>query len=216
MVGELSPALSHLFVPGPAEAWEAAGFSLEGHRIRLGPVALALSEEGDAGSASGWAFTEDVGTDSLDGIPTTTAAALAAPPGGVRHPNGAVGLDHVVVATPDPVRTWSALESAGFELRRTRSATIAGRPGVQGFFWAGEVILEVVGPEAPGEGPAAIWGLAATCEDLEESVAWLGPERCGRIRDAVQPGRRVATLRTRELGLALPMLLMSPHRASGD
>ncbi len=216
MVGRLSPALSHLFLPGPAEAWEAAGFSLEGHRIRLGPVVLALSEDDHAGPP-GWAFTEDLGTTSLDGIPTSIRPVdRAVDPGEAHHPNGVQGLDHVVVATPDPPRTWEALESSGFELRRTRAATIAGQPGSQGFFWAGEVILEVVGPNATSDGPAAIWGLAAWCADLDATVAWLGPDRCGEARDAVQPGRRVATLRTRELGIAVPMLLMSPHVPSGD
>jgi len=207
VVGGLSPALTGIALPDPPEAWAEAGFSVQHDTVRFGPVALRLASAGRV--PVGWSFTEDVGTDSLDGIPTALEPAPAGPP--PVHPNGVSGLDHVVVATPDLGRTIEALESHGFELRRTRRTKVAGVDGTQAFFWAGEVILEVVGPDVAGRGPAAIWGLAAWCEDLEATVAWLGPDRCGAVRDAVQPGRRVASLRGRELGLTVPVLLMSPH-----
>lgn len=43
--------------------------------------------------------------------------------------------------------------------------------------------------------------------DLEATVAGLG-DRVSEIRDAVQPGRRIATLR-RAAGLSVPIALMS-------
>jgi hypothetical protein len=43
---------------------------------------------------------------------------------------------------------------------------------------------------------------------LERTVAFLG-DRVGEIRDAVQPGRRIATLR-RSAGLSVPVALMTP------
>jgi hypothetical protein len=208
VVGGLSPALTEVRLPDAASAWEAAGFSLQGHRLPIGPVVLSLAA-GDPSEPPGWSFSDDLGTPSVDGIPT--AVEPGSGHAGPVHPNGVAGLDHVVVATPDIARTIDALTSHGFDLRRTRATRVAGRGGTQAFFWAGEVILEVVGPEEPGEGPAAIWGIAVWCEDLDVTVAGLGPDRCGGVRDAVQPGRRVATLRTRELGISLPVLLMSPH-----
>jgi hypothetical protein len=39
-------------------------------------------------------------------------------------------------------------------------------------------------------------------------VASLG-DRVGEVRDAIQPGRRIATLR-RSAGLSLPVALMTP------
>jgi hypothetical protein len=33
---------------------------------------------------------------------------------------------------------------------------------------------------------------------------------CNPPKDAVQPGRRIATLRTRELGLSVPIAFMTP------
>jgi len=106
------------------------------------------------------------------------------------------------------------LRGAGLDLRRVREEpTPAGAPR-QGFFRLGGVILEVV--QAPkeaiertgGDRPAFFWGLAFVAPDLEASVASLG-DRVSEIRAAIQPGRRIATLR-RTADLAVPIALMTP------
>jgi len=135
------------------------------------------------------------------------------------HANGVSGIDHLVAMSPQLDRSVSALQAAGLDLRRIREQpTPAGAPR-QAFFRLGEVILEVVQePEnvlagrADGSGgPARFWGLALLSEDLERTVARLG-EHSSEIRPAVQPGRRIATLR-RSAGLAVPVALMSPPNA---
>ena len=60
---------------------------------------------------------------------------------------------------------------------------------------------------AGGDRPAFFWGLAFLAPDLEATVAGLG-DRVGEIRPAVQPGRRIATLR-RSAGLSLQLAIMS-------
>ncbi len=55
--------------------------------------------------------------------------------------------------------------------------------------------------------PARFWGLAVLVEDLDRTVQLLG-SHASPIRPAVQPGRRIATLR-RSAGLTVPMALMS-------
>jgi hypothetical protein len=121
-------------------------------------------------------------------------------------------VDHVVAATPDLDRTISTLGGAGLELRRVRDTPVGGRAGRQAFFWVGDTILEVVGPaEAAGDGPLMLWGLALVSEDLDATIAFLGPDRCSEPRDAVQPGRRIATLRTREMGISVPVAVMDDH-----
>jgi hypothetical protein len=55
---------------------------------------------------------------------------------------------------------------------------------------------------------AFFWGLAFLAPDLDATVAARG-EQAGEIRDAVQPGRRIATLR-RSAGLSVPVALMTP------
>ena len=95
----------------------------------------------------------------------------------------------------------------------TTANMAAGAPR-QAFFRLGSAILEVV--QEPrgaterrgGDSPAFFWGLAFVAPDLEQTVAFLG-DRAGDVRDAVQPGRRIATLR-RGAGLSVPVALMTP------
>ena len=116
--------------------------------------------------------------------------------------------------TPALERSVAALRAAGLDLRRIREEpTPAGAPR-QAFFRLGATILEVVQepPEAieraGGDHPAFFWALAFLAPDLEASAAAFG-EHAGEVRPAVQPGRRIATVR-RSAGLSLPVALMSP------
>ncbi|HXP98857.1 MAG TPA: hypothetical protein VN845_02185 [Solirubrobacteraceae bacterium] len=131
------------------------------------------------------------------------------------HPNGIAAIDHVVAMSPQLDRSVRALQAAGLDLRRIREQpTPAGAPR-QAFFRLGEVILELVQEpeevvaERPdgSDGPARFWGLALLSDDLDRTVEHLGPYS-SEIRAAVQPGRRIATLR-RSAGLAIPVAVMS-------
>jgi hypothetical protein len=126
------------------------------------------------------------------------------------HPNGAVAIDHVVVLTPDSGRTVAAFEAAGLPPRRTRETDQYGPPFLQTFFRAGEVIIELIGPaERSGDGPATFYGLAYTVRDLDATARLLA-EHIGRVKGAVQPGRRITTLRHKELGMSVATAFMSP------
>jgi hypothetical protein len=84
----------------------------------------------------------------------------------------------------------------------------------QTFFWAGDVIVELVGPdvgEPSTDEPTTVFGLALVASDLDATAAVLGP-LLGTPKAAVQPGRRIAGLRGRDLGISLPLAVMSPHR----
>ncbi|HKY16632.1 MAG TPA: hypothetical protein VJM33_17030 [Microthrixaceae bacterium] len=161
--------------------------------------------------ATGWGWSGLAGS-TLDGSPAVATPVALEATSPSPHPNGIVRVDHVVAATPNVDRSIESLEAAGLELRRVRDTTIAGSSGRQAFFWAGDVILEVVGPATPaGDQPLALWGLAVVSDDLDSTVAWLGPTRCSPPRAAVQAGRRIATLRTRELGISIPVAIMDAH-----
>jgi hypothetical protein len=199
----VTPALVGLTVGGVAEAWTAAGFTVVDDHVAIGAVDVRLTGEPEGITA--WAMTE-VDDGVLDGI--TTFRGSAREPG--EHPNTTTSIDHVVVFTPDLDRTTEALGAFGIELRRTRD--IGSRQ--QRFFRTGEVILEVIGtPGEHGSGPSSVWGLALTVADLD-AAAGLLDERLGAIGDAVQPGRRIATLRHESVGLHLPVALMSAPPAS--
>ena len=146
----------------------------------------------------------------IDGLPTEHRAARAASgqqhPNASQHPNGAIGLDHVVVTTPDFDRTSAALAAAGMPLRRVREAPGGFR---QGFRRLGPAILELVEARDAPPGPADFWGLVVIVSDLDALAERLG-DRLGAAKPAVQPGRRIATLRS-SAGLGEPIAFMTPE-----
>ena len=207
-------SIDELVVADAPAAWEALGFALDGDTMVLGDVRVrAAGAEAGAGLV-GWSLRGAASTE-LDGLPTRRSERPP-PAAAPVHPNGVSGLDHVVAITPRLERTVAVLEAAGLDLRRVREQpTPAGAPR-QAFFRLGSTILEVV--QEPAEvaerngpdRPAFFWGLALLSADLEATVAGLGAEQVSDVRAAVQPGRRIATLR-RAAGLSLPVALITPR-----
>lgn len=205
-----TPALRALDLADDRDAWERLGFAVGADgAITVGTVALRLTAPADGGTdgVTGWTL-RGTGPADLDGLPTTWTAQDGAGAPAV-HPNGAVVLDHVVAMTPDLDRTTAALASAGFDLRRTREAGTPERPVRQCFYVLGETVLELVGDVEPA-GPARFWGLVAVVPDVDALHERLGPALLGAPRDAVQPGRRIATVR-REAGLRVPLAFLTPR-----
>ncbi|HWA52622.1 MAG TPA: hypothetical protein VG816_00470 [Solirubrobacterales bacterium] len=207
-----APTLDELTVADDPEAWRECGFLLEGEECVVGAVRIRLVGRDAGKGLIDWSL-RDLASTELDGLPTSRSERPF-PQAGPAHPNGVTALDHVVAISSDLDRTVAALKRAGLDLRRIREEpTPAGAPR-QAFFRLGAEILEVV--QAPPEAiertgrnkPAFFWGLAFVAPDLEATVAELGDD-ASEIRDAVQPGRRIATLR-RSAGLALPVALMTP------
>ena len=209
----MSATIDELTVADEPATWEALGFAVEGETCAVGEVRIHLAGPHAGERLAGWSL-RDVDGVELDGLPT--AHSERPPPAAApEHPNGLTAVDHVVAITPALDRTVAALKRAGLDLRRIREQpTPAGAPR-QAFFRLGATILEVVQepPEAiertRGDHPAFFWGLAFLAPDLDATVASLG-DRVSEVRDAVQPGRRIATLR-RSAGLALPVALISPR-----
>jgi hypothetical protein len=178
----------------------------------VGAVRLRLLGPAAGRGLVSWAL-RDLGSAELDGLPSETSDA-APEPAPRPHPNGALAVDHVVAFSPDLDRTVGALEAAGLELRRLREGPTPGGAERQAFFRVGEPLLEVI--EAPEgtrirsnpAGPARLWGLAFLVDDLEQPASVLG-ERLGEARDAVQAGRRIATVRT-EAALGAAVAFMTP------
>jgi hypothetical protein len=193
------PSIDALEIADEPAAWSATGFHVEDGVCRVSRVTLSLTGRGARRGIVDWTLGSDAGGD---------AAAT--------HPNGVVRVDHVVMLTPDLDRTVADLEAQGFDLRRTREGPTPGGSTRQAFFRAGEPILEVVlAPEGMSvardpSGPARLWGLAFGVDDLEHTARSLG-DLLGSPRDAVQPGRRIATLRG-EAGLGPAIAFMSPGR----
>jgi hypothetical protein len=222
------PALRVLRVTDPSEPWTALGFDIRNGGLSLGGVRVEFLPGRERGIVS-WGL-EGVSPQvpsSIDGLATegvlpaqpegvlpaqpesvllATEGLLPAQPVPAAQPNGALGIDHVVVTTPDFDRTARALEQAGLGLRRVRD----GERGRQGFRRLGPAILELVEVGAPDRsGPARFWGLVVIVSDLEALAERLG-DHLGRPRAAVQPGRRIATLRP-SAGIGPALAFMTPE-----
>jgi hypothetical protein len=194
-----------LMIASDPAAWAALGFELTDGGFRAGSVDVRLRPGGSAGLVE-WTLSGARSAD-LDGLPTRLAPPRTPTPA-TAHPNGALSIDHVVVTTPSPERTLGALAAAGLDLRRERRVDTPDGAVRQAFYRLGEVILEVVAPPQAPEGPARFWGLVFVVSDLDACAALLG-DRIGAPRAAVQPGRRIATVRE-GAGLGVPVALMTP------
>jgi hypothetical protein len=192
------PTLEELEIADEPADWRALGFDVEDDVSQVSTVRLRLVGRGPRRGILGWTLG--------DGEP----APVAAPP----HPNGVARVDHVVLLSPDLDRTVEELRAQAFELRRIREGETPGGSTRQAFFRLGEPILEVVqAPEGTSvardqKGPARLWGLAFLVDDIDATASALG-DLLGAPRDAVQPGRKIATLRP-EAGLGPAIAFMTP------
>jgi hypothetical protein len=215
--GSVQPRVSgqvtvdELFIADDPSAWQEAGFDVHGGLCEVGDVRLRLEGPGRGRGIVAWSLRGAASLE-LDGL--VTSVSEAPPAAAPKHPNGVVSIDHVVVITPNLDRTTAALRGGGLDLRRTREGPTPGGSTRQSFFRMGELILEVVAaPEgtriaSDPAGPARLWGISFLVEELEATATALGG-LLGTPRDAVQPGRRIATLR-REAGLGPAIAFMSP------
>ena len=202
-----SPTIDELTIADEPECWRELGFTVADGFCRLAGVHVRLAGAAAGRGMIGWSLRDLMSTE-LDGLPTSRSERRALTGTAAAHPNGVLAIDHVVAVSPSLDRSVRALQAAGLDLRRVREQpTPAGAPR-QAFFRLGAEILELVQePEDVAERaggpdrPAFFWGLALRTQELERTVERLGVN-VGSIRPAVQPGRRIATLR-RSAGLAV-------------
>jgi hypothetical protein len=200
------PELAGLTIADAPELWAALGFTVAAGRLMLGGIDVRLGGEGQGITA--WTLRHASVDSELDGL-ATTAAVTDPGPAQTGHPNGALGIDHVVVTTPDFDRTAAALDAAGMPLRRIREVGALR----QGFRRLGPAILELV-ESKPSDatipaGPARFWGLVVVVPDLPALCRRLSPH-VSEIRDAVQPGRHIAALNA-AAGLSPRVAFMDPE-----
>jgi hypothetical protein len=189
--------LAGLAIGDPPECWRALGFAVDDrHRVVLAGVVLALGAAGRG--ITGWTLRHASSGADIDGLPTSVTTNAPETAVGV-HPNGAIGVDHVVIITPDFDRSAAALAERDLELRRIRQAG----DRRQGFRRLGPTIMELV--EAPKAPAARFWGLTIAVAELGA----LG-SHVGEARAAVQAGRRIATVGA-SAGLSTRLAFMDPE-----
>jgi hypothetical protein len=213
-----APTIDELTVADSPDAWRRVGFDVEDDLFRVGSVQVRLGGP-EAGRGIVACSLRALASDAPDGLAMHRSEAPLRESRVAPHPNGTVALDHLVAFSPSLERTVPELERAGLELRRLREEpTPAGAPR-QAFFRLAEVILEVIErppgsrEERSSDTPARFWGLAFSVSDLDACVSHLGA-LAGEPRDAVQPGRRIATLRREAgVGVAVAFMTRSPGAA---
>lgn len=203
--------LKELVVGDEPAVWESLGFVVDGDRCRVGHVDIVFDPSVGKGIRK-WTLVGE-GPDAIDGVPTAWSTTGVEPAGA--HPNGIYEIDHVVLTSPDHQRTIDALENLGINMRRQRETGTYGAPMLQTFFKLGEPILELIGPKEPmGDTAARFFGLAFTSEDLELTAKTMG-DALHPSKDAVQPGRRIATL-DKAAGSTIGIAIMSEHTTEED
>ena len=202
------PKVEWLTVAGDVDTWRSLGLTvtteglipLVGASIRI----VAASADQEAG-ITGWALSGVEAVSAIDGLVTEVVVPMS--PTYADHPLGASGLDHVVVSTADLERTSDAIASATrCVLKRVREVGTM-RQGFHRIGRGGLIVELVERPDLP-PGPATFWGLVLIVDDIETACGVIGVERVSPPKDAVQPGRRIATIRA-DVGLGLPVALMT-------
>ena len=213
----MANALERLVIGDDPDAWRAAGFTVHGTLMRFGKVEVDLVGSRGPRGVLAWKLRH-VDTD-IDGLTTASeqdAALVSRPesaPSVDEHTNAVFGIDHVVIQTGDVDRTVSAFAALGIDERRSTISDTGAGQRRQSFLWAGRVILEVIGPVHDTMASAAsIWGLAMVSSNLQ-TTCHVFEENLSTPRDAVQPGRKIATVRTDDLDISVPLAILSPHVA---
>ena len=206
----VAPGVVEIEVADAPDAWRAAGFTVADDCAHVGSIAIRLVGRSErVKGIRSWTWSDLSSDCPIDGLPTHTALRSAVTPGA--HANGSTIIDHVVVVTPDLERTVPEFESRGLDVRRTRHTNQYGPAFRQVFFRGGETIIELIGPDSPADGDdraAHFYGLAFTVANLDAVARELG-DGIGSIKDAVQDGRRIATLRHTTYDISVPIALMS-------
>ncbi|KXS17416.1 hypothetical protein M427DRAFT_133529 [Gonapodya prolifera JEL478] len=122
------------------------------------------------------------------------------------HPNRAEQVASLVIQTPDVERTVKALkDTLGMEPRRVIIPK-DGKAPTMALFKIGSTIIEVV----RGSGQTRFWGLMVETQDIEKTYE-LVKERGGarKLKDAVQPGRKIFTLENKAVGVGVDVAFIS-------
>lgn len=189
--------LASVVVGGASEPWVALGFTVtDDGLIAFGNGSIELD-----GSSSGVVALRVDGVHGavagaeIGGVPVLDGSAAPA----TGHANGCFELDHVVIMTPSIERTSAAIAGVlGLPQRRIRETDTV-RQAFHRFDERG-CIIELV-ETGRAERPT-VWGLVVNTTDLDAFVAAAGPDLVSAPKPAVQPTRRIATVRA---GAGLPV-----------
>jgi hypothetical protein len=195
----MSPRLTELRIGDSEDLWLDLGFETAEGRCRLGTTDIVLTGSTEGRGIHGWTWS---GAHSTAQVGDITTAVVSAPDDdrdddvtpGPTHRNGAVGLFYVVLFGPSWKEAAGAVASLGLDPGHGVAMGSSRPVTLRSLADAGDVGVEVIGPEEPD--PARgwrLWGIIVEVDDLDRTAEHLG-RRLRSIKQAVQPGRRIATL----------------------
>ncbi|MEL7155800.1 MAG: glyoxalase, partial [Actinomycetota bacterium] len=204
----MPPTLAELHIGDAAEHWSALGFDVVAGRCRLGTIDVTLTGPEAGRGIHGWAWRDTAGPVGVGDVPTASVHTPIPERAGP-HPNGAVGLYYVVLFGPSWAEAAAELTALGLDPGQGRPMGSSPGANLRSLADAGDVAVEVIGPVEtdPARG-WRLWGTIVEVADLDATAAHLGP-RLRPIKDAVQPGRRIATLE-RSAGSSVALAFMGP------
>lgn len=125
--------------------------------------------------------------------------------------SGVLGLDHIVIRTPDPERA-AALYGARLGLDMRLDREVMGRRLM--FFRCGDAVVEIVHDSAMTDGRDKLWGLSWRVANAEAARARLAAAclDVSEVRAGAKPGTRVFTVRDGTCGVPTLMIEPSPKR----
>ena len=124
---------------------------------------------------------------------------------------GVLGLDHVVIRTPDAERA-AALYGARLGLDMRLDREVMGRRLM--FFRCGDAIVEIIHDATLADGRDKLWGLSwrvASANSERARLAGAGLN-VSEVRPGAKPGTRVFTVRDQTCGVPTLMVEQSPKR----
>ncbi len=198
-----TPSIAELHVGDDPSAWKRAGFRINDGRCVVGTTEIVFSD-GPKGIHS-WVLRHSLPS-QFGSIPTTFTEKPV-PERSIAHPNGSVGFHHVVLMVPEFALGKTALTGAGVQVEDGR---IFGSPEKEMLRSApkmGDIELELIGPKNEDRSRNwDLWGLVIAVDDIDATSELLG-DLLGQVKPAVQPHRRIATLKKEaELGVAIAFL----------
>jgi catechol 2,3-dioxygenase-like lactoylglutathione lyase family enzyme len=189
-------------------------------RVGLDPEPIVTAESIDrlSGERRRWrrtrastAATHGVRIFLMESAPLPRSALL------VPEAEAVMGLDHVVIRTPDPERAVALYGARlGLDLRLDRSNPEWGARLM--FFRCGDLIVEIAHDLKAGvsSGPDKLWGLSWRVPDAGSAHARLAAAGLdvSELRPGRKPGTRVFTVRDKTCGV--PVLVLEPHDGLPD
>jgi hypothetical protein len=198
--------VAEIVIAAEPGSWRDVGFEIgDDSACQVGGIRIRFV--GGRDGIVRWVFADapDPSLADIDGLATGHGDPPDKP--GIDQPNGVFGIDHIVVNTPDLERTCDAIAAAtDAPLKRIREAGTMR----QGFHRLGELIVEVVSHPRVVEDRASFWGLALNVRDIDALFGRYGDSVISPPKDAVQPGRRIASFRE-AAALGVPVAVMSAN-----